>query len=321
MRSRVRSPLWQRYAPPGVALEIASGRVTVAELTSSAGGPVVSAHASEPLADGLVAPGLVGVNVPDPAAVADAARRALDRAGLRSVRRAALVIPDSAVRITLLPFEQVPARQADFDQLIRLQVRKATPFPLDDAQISTFTASGGEGPTTIGVVVARRDVVAQYEAVADTLGIHAGIVDVASLNVMNTVIGSGQAPAEDWLLVSLAAEATTLAILRGHDLLFYRHRTAVDEEPLAALVHQTAMYHEDRLGGTRFARVWVSGASRAAKGLEAVRREIADRLGVPAEPVDCRPAAELRDRVAAGPDVLDALAAPVGILLRERKAA
>ena len=38
------------------------------------------------------------------------------------------------------------------------------------------------------------------------------------------------------------------------------------------------------------------------------------------ETMDFRAAAELRDRIAAGPELLDALAAGVGILLRERTA-
>ncbi len=58
-----------------------------------------------------------------------------------------------------------------------------------------------------------------------------------------------------------------------------------------------------------------------ADGAEEARREIAERLGVPAETVDIRPAAGLTDRVSTPLDVLDALAAPVGVLLRERKAA
>jgi len=45
---------------------------------------------------------------------------------------------------------------------------------------------------------------------------------------MNTVIGAGAAPDGDWLLVHLASEATSLAILRGRSLMFYRHRTAID---------------------------------------------------------------------------------------------
>jgi hypothetical protein len=62
----------------------------------------------------------------------------------------------------------------------------------------------------------------------------------------------------------------------------------------------------------------VAGAGRAA---EAAHGEIARRLGVPAEPVDVLAAAPLQPGSASSPDLLDALAAPVGVLLRERSAA
>ena len=84
--------------------------------------------------------------------------------------------------------------------------------------------------------------------------------------------------------------------------MFYRHRASVEEEPLSALVHQTAMYHEDRLGHGGFARVWLCGAGPAA---EEARIEISRRLGVPAAFVDVQAAAALRDRASASPDVLD----------------
>ena len=100
--------------------------------------------------------------------------------------------------------------------------------------------------------------------------------------------------------------------------MFYRHRTAVDDETLSALVHQTAMYHEDRLGGQSFDRVWLCGAGA---GADEARWQISSRLGMAVESVDVRPAADVRDRAVATPEVLDALAAPVGLLIRERRAA
>ena len=127
---------------------------------------------------------------------------------------------------------------------------------------------------------------------------------------------AGSPQAVDWLLLHPADEATSLAILRGRDLLFYRHRL-FDEEPLGALVPQTAMYHEDRLGGASFSRVWLSGGGSDARA----REEIAARLGTPAMIVDVRGAAAIPDRIEASADLLDALAAPIGILLREREAA
>ncbi len=152
-------------------------------------------------------------------------------------------------------------------------------------------------------------------------GVHAGVVDLSSLNVMNAVMNAGVPDGEDWLLICLAPEATTLAILRGTSLMFYRHRMTVDEEPLGALVHQTAMFHEDRLGGSRFGRVWLCGAAVSGESLDRASQDLSERLGVAAEAVDVRRAATLRGRLPATPDLLDALAAPVGVLLREGKAA
>lgn len=310
-------------APPSVAIEIARGRVAVAALGRTSGKHSVTAYATEDLPTDAVTPALTGVNIPDVAVVANALKQALDRAGLRSTSRAALIIPDSTTRVSLLTFDQVPPRAADLDQLIRWQLKKATPFPIDEAQISHFAAGqAAGGGASVAAMAARRDVIGQYEAVTAAVGVHAGVVDLASFSVMNAVIGAGAASAADWLIVHLAADATSLAILRGADLLFYRHRLAVDQEPLSALVHQTAMYHEDRLGGGAFARVWLSGAG--ADGVDALRHareDIAARLGVTVETVDIRPAAPLRDRIEATPDVLDTLAAPVGMLLREQRAA
>lgn len=308
-------------APPTVALEIAARRVTVAAVTGGAGRTAITAFATESLPSGAVSPALAGPNIADREAVVDALRQALDRAGLRSARRAGLVIPDTVARVSLLPFEQLPAKAAELAEIVRWQVKKATPFPLEEAQVSHFEVHADGAARTLAAVVARRDVIAEYEGVAAAVGIHAGVVDLASFNIMNALLSStSPTTPEDALVVCLAAEATTLAILRGRDLMFYRHRAVVDEEPLSALVHQTAMYHEDRLGGAHFGHVWLCGAS-FTEGAADARHEIAQRLGVNAETVDVRTVIALRDRVNASPGVLDALAAPVGLLLRDRRAA
>jgi Tfp pilus assembly PilM family ATPase len=306
--------------PPTVAIEIASRRLTVVEVTGTGSSRAVSAYASEPLVSEAVMPALVGPNIPNVGVVADALRRALDRAGLRSPRRAALIVPDSVARVSLVSFEHLPAKASDVDQLISWQLKKAMPFPIEEAQVSHFDVHVEPNSHTVAAVVARKDVLAQYEAVTSAVGIHAGLVDLASFNVMNAVLTPGAAASTDTLVVCLAAEATTLAILRGTDLMFYRHRATLDDEPLSALVHQTAMYHEDRLGGSKFSRVFLCGGALAG-GAAQFQLGIADRLGVSAEPVDIRIGAALRDRIAVTPEVLDALAAPVGVLLRERKAA
>ncbi len=306
--------------PPSVAIELASRRVTVVEVGRGAKGVSVVGYASEPIPPNAIVPSPTAANIQNPGAVSEALAKALERAGVRATKRAAVIIPDSAARVSLISLEQVPSKTADIDQLLRWQMKKGTPYPVEDAQLSWTVAHKTDTTTVMATTIARREIIAEYEAVASKVGVHAGLVDLATLNVMNAVIAANAASPSDWLLVTMAPEATTLAIGRGSDLMFYRQRANAGEEPLSALVHQTAMYHEDRLGGTKFSRVWLCGGGMGHDA-DLVRAEINKRLGVPVEAVDVRAAADLGGRVGASTEVLDALAAPLGVLLRDRKAA
>ena len=324
MTSRTHSPPRSSFLsaqPATAAIEIAAGRVTVVEIDRRPGGLVVSACASAALPAGVVTPSLTGTNIHDPAVVTAAIRQACEAAGIRPPRRAALVVPDSAARLSLLTFEELPPKAADVDQLVRWQIKKATPFPLDDAQVTHAIAHQDTGATTLAAIAARRAAVVEYEQVVLALGTHPGVVDLASVSVLNAALAGDTTAAGDWLLVCVARESTVLAIVREGELVFYRHRHAIDEEPLGALVHQTAMYHEDRLEGGKFARVWLCGATWAGEGGEAIRREISQRLSVEAQPVDVRGAAAFADRIGVSAAVLDAIAAPLGALLRDRMGA
>jgi hypothetical protein len=271
-----------------------------------------------------VTPGLNAGNIPDIGAVAGVLRRAFDRIGARP-RRVALAIPDSVAKVSLVRFEKIPERARDLEELVRWQVRKSAPFRLEDAQISWVAgAEPADGGREFVVVLARRDIIQQYEAVCTAAGAEAGIVDLSTFGVINAVLASPQAPAGDWLLVHVTPEDATMAILRGTHLVFFRNRGAEGEGSLADLVHQTAMYYEDRLSGTGFARVVLVGAGQAAAGAgrdtEYLRRALEERLAIRVGTIDTREAAILADRITAGPDLLDALAPLVGLMLRERAA-
>jgi type IV pilus assembly protein PilM len=322
MSPSLRLPSWLAPPQPEVAVEIARRRLTVAQL-GRGGQASVAAYASEALPADAVLPSLTSRNIANPRVVADVLKRALERAGIKAPSRVALIVPDAVARVSLLPFEHMPSRQSELEQLIRWNIKKSLPFPVDDAVLSYVPAASDAGTTTLAAVVSRRDVIAEYEGVIDAIGAHAGIVDIASFNIINTALTSSGAPKGDWLLVCLADDSTTIVIMRDGSLMFHRHKPAADSEPLTALVHQTAMYHEDRLGGTRFSKVLLSGggAGVADGGHERARKEIADRLQADVETLDVRGAATLNDRLGASPDLLDALAAPVGALLRERGAA
>jgi hypothetical protein len=124
----------------------------------------------------------------------------------------------------------------------------------------------------------------------------------------------------DWLLVHVTDTYLTLAVMRDNALLFFRNR-GQEEGSLADLIHQTAMYYEDRLNGGGFGRVLIAGSARLPGGADSIRRGLEDRLRVSVEAVDPRTAAALQDRIGASPELLDVLAPLVGMLTREGKAA
>jgi type IV pilus assembly protein PilM len=301
--------------------------VVAVSLGRTPDGPVVSSYAIEPLPEGAVAAALTGVNIPDRALLVDALKRAFAKLDERP-RRIALVLPDTVAKVSLVRFEQVPARAEDLAQLIRLQVRKTAPFRIEEAQVAYTPASPiADGGREFLVALARREVIEEYENACAAAGAHAGIVDLASLNLVNAVLAAGQgrragdasAPTGDWLLVHVTPDYSSLAIVRGADLIFFRNRTAEADGSLADLVHQTAMYYEDRLGGGGFTRVYLAGTATAGDA-EAVRRSLEERLATRVETVDPRTVAALRDRITAAPDLLDALAPSIGLVLREQAA-
>jgi type IV pilus assembly protein PilM len=315
--------------PPSVGVEIASDRVTAVSLSRQAGGWVVGAHGTERLPAGVVTPTLNGTNIHDTRAVSAALRSAFEKLGGRP-RRVALVIPDTAAKLSLLRFEKIPALP-DLDQLIRWQMRKAAPFKPDDAQMSWVPAApiAGGGREYL-VTLARRDIIESYMNACSDAGADAGVVDLASLNLINATLasGDGSGSSGDWLVVHVAPDYATLAIVRNKDLIFFRTRPSTGEgrqvegeADLADVVHQTAMYYEDRLTGAGFARVVLSGASaRGAETGERLRRNLEERMGVRVEALDFRGGAAMRDRIGAGTELLDALAPAVGVVLRERVA-
>jgi type IV pilus assembly protein PilM len=312
------SLLSQLFTPPRpmVAVEIASTRVAAMRLGAGRPAPIV-AHASELLPPGAVVPALATPNIVEPASVAAAVGHALDAVG--RARHVALVVPDSVAKVSLVRFEQAPPRGRDLEAMLRWQVRKSVPFRVEDAQVTWAEGQPLDGGgREFLVALARRDAIAQYEAAVSAAGAHAGVVDLASFNLVNLLARDDQQ--HDCLLVHLAPDFVTLIIVRSGRVIFYRHRGSESGESLADLVHQTAMYYEDRLSGGGFGRVILAGATQGpggTAGAEEARSALEDRLRVRVDAAGFDQLAALGDRAPASPLLVDDLAPMVGILARE----
>lgn len=306
---------WLAAAPPDAAVEITPEGVSVATLGAGADGPMIQSYGVEPLPPGAVLPSLAVHNVPDRRPVAEALRTACEKAGIKP-KRVALVIPDPAARVSLVPFDTVPPKRDDFDQMLQWQLKKSAPFPIGEAVISYSTGAARAPGREFVVEVARREVIREYEAVCEDAGMHAGLVDLSTLSVVNLFLSEAAPPAGDWLVVHMRPSYTSMALLRGADLIFFRTGAEGDEERLADVVHQTAMYYEDRLEGKGFSRVLLGGIGNGEWSLDAARQGLEERLGASVEWIRIAPPS---DRVTVTPGLTATLAPLAGMLLRTQR--
>jgi type IV pilus assembly protein PilM len=273
----MRLPTFLQEPGPDVAVDLAPGRVIAARVNGRGADLVVGSHAVEPLPEGAITPQLGAPNMHDVGLVGQAVARAFAALGARP-RRVALVVPDAIARVSLLKFAQLPPRADDVDELVRWQLKKAAPFPVEQAVVThTEGARLADGQELV-VTMARRDVVEQYERACELAGAHAGLVDLATFSAVNAVLAGPGTPSGDWLLVHAAPGAVSLAVVRGGAVIFFRSRPDDAEGSVTDSVHQAAMYYEDRLEGRGFTEVRLAGASAAGPDGDALRRGIEDRL-------------------------------------------
>ena len=312
------APAWLASPPADAAIEIAEEAVAVAVLGAHGRDPVVERYAVEPLPPGALVPSLTAASIQNREAVTRALAAALDQLGARP-RRVALVVPDPIARVSLLRFDRIPPRRDDLDQLIRWQMKKAVPFPVDDACL-TFSAGRANGGGEFLVALARRETIREYESLAEGLGAHAGLVDLATLSVINLYL-AGTPPVGDWLLVHMRPAYTSIAVVRDADVIFFRTRGHDEQDALSDLVHQTTMYYQDRLEGQGFTRVLLGGNGRTPDDIDQARRDLDGRFGVPVEPIDPTQRLTLTDRITVTPSARAGLAPLAGVLLRARQEA
>jgi Tfp pilus assembly PilM family ATPase len=276
-------PSLLRTPPPTVAVEVAASRVTAVAVSGNGADVRLAAWAVEPLPEGCVAPSLTAANLVKPADVSAAIGAALERLGQRQ-KRIALAIPDAAAKVTLVRFKDVPSRAADLEELVKFQIRKAAPFRVEDSQVSFAAGDRSPDGQEYVVVQARRDIIAEYEQACREAGATAGLVDLSTFGLGQCALRTTAGLTGDWLLIHGTSDGATIAIYRGRHPVFFRRRGADGDAHLGELVHQTAMYYQDRLGGRGFGRVLAGGAS-APTLASAAWSSIQSRLGVRAEPV------------------------------------
>ncbi len=146
-----------------------------------------------------------------------AMRRALDAVSGR-VREVTLVVPDTAARVLLVDFDELPGKASEALPVVRFRLKKLLPFDADDAAVSYQVMAQTRGGTQVLAVAMPRESLNEYESIVRDAGYEPGAVLPSTLAAL-AGLDEDAAPS---LVVNAGREAVTTAIVKDGVLLLHR---------------------------------------------------------------------------------------------------
>ena len=166
----------------------------------------------------------------------------------------ALVIPDYAVRMAILDFEEFPPREEERNALIRFRLRKSVPFHIDEAQVAYSVQVNEPKRIEVLAIAIARPILTEYETLFTDAGYRVGVVTPSSIAALPLC-----ASPEPGLTIVAKAAGSTLSVLLLEQgrvrLVRCLDLASGDNEELErgdfnilALLQQTLAYAEDQIG-------------------------------------------------------------------------
>jgi len=244
-----------RKPGPTLACELTTDHVVAGRLGDS--GNLVEFYTARELPPGALTPSLSAANVHDRDTLRTAIASALSAVAGKG-RDVAVVLPDAAIRVTLLDFEHLPDRPQELAPLLRFRLKKSVPFDIEQAALS-YQVDRTAAATTVIAAVAPRSVIEEYESLFRDEGYEPGIVLPSLLASLGVI--SGEYPA---LMVHTDTRSVSVAGVSGGHLRLVRSLeneagARLTGEQLAGEVYPSLVFFEDTFSA-RIERVLYSGS-------------------------------------------------------------
>jgi type IV pilus assembly protein PilM len=204
---------------PRLAVEVRAEGVVAARAEDAVA--LLTAVARADVEEGAIAPGLKVGNIVDKTAVTGAMRRALDAvagSGRERLRDVTVVVPDSAVRVLFVDFDQLPSKTVEALPVVRFRLKKLLPFDADEAMVSYQVMSSVKDSVKLLTVAMPKAVLEEYESLVLAAGYLPGAVLPSTLAAL-AGIDETAAPV---LVVNAGVGSVTTAIVQGETLLLHR---------------------------------------------------------------------------------------------------
>jgi type IV pilus assembly protein PilM len=165
-----------------------------------------------------------------------------------------IVIPDYAVRMAILDFEEFPAGEEERSALIRFRLRKTVPFHIDEAQVAYSVQVNEPKRIEVLAIAIARPILTEYETLFTAAGYRVGLVTPSSIAVLPLCAGP-----EPGLKVVAKVAGSTLSVLlleqgrvrlvRCLDLSSGEGEEVEQGDfNILTLLQQTLAYAEDQIG-------------------------------------------------------------------------
>jgi type IV pilus assembly protein PilM len=204
---------------PRLAVEIRAEGVVAARAEGATA--LLTGVAKANLAEGAVAPGLKVGNIVDRTSVTAALRKVLDGVaggGRERLRDVTVIVPDAAVRVLFVDFDQLPSKAAEALPVVRFRLKKLLPFDADEAMVSYQVMSTDKDSVKLLAVAMPKVVLEEYESVVLAAGYLPGAVLPSTLAAL-AGLDEADAPV---LVVNAGLGTVTTAIVQAGILTLHR---------------------------------------------------------------------------------------------------
>jgi type IV pilus assembly protein PilM len=160
-------------------------------------------------------------NIVNRSAVTAALRKVLDGvagSGRERLRDVTVIVPDSAVRVLFVDFDQLPSKAAEALPVVRFRLKKLLPFDADEAMVSYQVMSSDKDSVKLLAVAMPKAVLEEYESVVLAAGYLPGAVLPSTLAAL-AGLDEAEAPV---LVVNAGLGTVTTAIVQEGMLLLHR---------------------------------------------------------------------------------------------------
>jgi len=208
-----------------------------------------SRQRSDVLVERALTPSPAAPNLLRPQLYNDALARAVP-----TLRRtaAAVVIPDYAVRMAMLDFEEFPAGEEERLALLRFRLRKTVPFHIDEAKLSYSVQVQQPQNVEALVVAIARPILEEYESIFTSAGYRVGLVTPSCLATLRLCTGTERgltllAKMAGSTLSVLLLDSGVVRLVRCLDLAGTEHSDSGEEQSVGPVLQQTVAYAEDQI--------------------------------------------------------------------------